>query len=53
MAAARQKEMKVNITVVATNTFAAGRRMLVLDIARGVYFNGWNGQLLPNVSGKR
>src|SRR5690348_12730163 len=38
MAAARQKEMKVSITVVATKTLAAGRRMLVLlDIAPGSY----------------
>lgn len=34
MAAARQKEIKVNITVVATKTLTAGRRMLsVVDIA--------------------
>jgi hypothetical protein len=31
MAAARQNEMKVSITVVATNTFTAGRRMLGMD----------------------
>jgi hypothetical protein len=31
MADARQKEMKVSITVVATNTFTAGRRMLGMD----------------------
>jgi hypothetical protein len=34
--------MKVSITVVATKTLAAGRRMLVLDIASGSYFNGRN-----------
>src|SRR5579862_8622720 len=38
MAAARQKEMKVSITVVATKTLTAGRRMLVLlDIGVGIY----------------
>ena len=31
MAAARQNEMKVNITVVATKTFTAGRRTLGTD----------------------
>ncbi|HEX6908590.1 MAG TPA: hypothetical protein VF154_18385, partial [Terriglobales bacterium] len=38
--------MKVSITVVATKTLAAGRRMLVLlDIAFGIYFNGRNTQI--------
>ena len=31
MAAARQNEMKVSITVVATNTFTAGRRTFGMD----------------------
>lgn len=31
MAAARQKEMKVSITVVATNTLTAGRLTLGMD----------------------
>ena len=31
MADARQNEMKVSITVVATKTFTAGRRMFGMD----------------------